>query len=453
MLDLRVSITGGVHFDLVKRVLRDINRSGQAPEEIIQQVGGWDWPASCGCPAGQLWAGRQAGVFGIAGGASSEMAWRHAGRSLTPCLLALATAASTAHLDTFLLTPRCRRSVTPCTPCTRPSSSQTSRWVGVSDGAVSCCCRTTACCCDCLQRGSSSACGLLLQRGCPLPASKQPLVPAPSPRPAGRPPAHLQHLQPLLRLHEPHLHPQVGQPRVQGGRGGGAQGARRAVSLLLAFRNTVDSPRCFVSKKTWWRCSRCAQGWRCIGVVCCSTHCWLSTLCCLQENAAAVLQVHRVRTSGQAPPQGWPGRLVRSGRTRARWLGSRTELSASPAAAAAAPACLPNACPSAPPCLLRAARLHGQAAGKRNVRHLPGERTHLMQGCAVKACQQCTSLQAFGNACLRPFAGCTALPTDLPCHSFLRPVPPPAGAAWRGSRDVPVVAAHAVPRRTLQPHV
>lgn len=39
LLDLRVSITGGVHFDLVKRVLRDINRSGQAPEEIIQQVG------------------------------------------------------------------------------------------------------------------------------------------------------------------------------------------------------------------------------------------------------------------------------------------------------------------------------------------------------------------------------------------------------------------------------
>jgi hypothetical protein len=32
-------VTGGVHFDLVKRVLRDIKRSGQAPEEIIQQVG------------------------------------------------------------------------------------------------------------------------------------------------------------------------------------------------------------------------------------------------------------------------------------------------------------------------------------------------------------------------------------------------------------------------------
>lgn len=39
LLDLRVSIRGGVHFDLVKRVLRDINRSGQEPEEIIQQVG------------------------------------------------------------------------------------------------------------------------------------------------------------------------------------------------------------------------------------------------------------------------------------------------------------------------------------------------------------------------------------------------------------------------------
>ena len=38
LLDLRVSVTGGVHFDLVKRVLRDISRSGQAPEEIIQQV-------------------------------------------------------------------------------------------------------------------------------------------------------------------------------------------------------------------------------------------------------------------------------------------------------------------------------------------------------------------------------------------------------------------------------
>ncbi|XP_010537424.1 PREDICTED: uridine-cytidine kinase C [Tarenaya hassleriana] len=38
LLDLRVSITGGVHFDLVKRVLRDIQRAGQAPEEIIHQV-------------------------------------------------------------------------------------------------------------------------------------------------------------------------------------------------------------------------------------------------------------------------------------------------------------------------------------------------------------------------------------------------------------------------------
>lgn len=38
--DLRVSITGGVHFDLVKRVMRDISRSGQGPEEIVQQVRG-----------------------------------------------------------------------------------------------------------------------------------------------------------------------------------------------------------------------------------------------------------------------------------------------------------------------------------------------------------------------------------------------------------------------------
>jgi uridine kinase len=31
-------VTGGVHFDLVKRVLRDIQRAGQEPEEIIQQI-------------------------------------------------------------------------------------------------------------------------------------------------------------------------------------------------------------------------------------------------------------------------------------------------------------------------------------------------------------------------------------------------------------------------------
>lgn len=38
LLDLRVSVTGGVHFDLVKRVLRDVQRAGQEPEEIIQQI-------------------------------------------------------------------------------------------------------------------------------------------------------------------------------------------------------------------------------------------------------------------------------------------------------------------------------------------------------------------------------------------------------------------------------
>ena len=33
-----MSISGGVHFDLVKRVMRDIDRSGQAPEDIIHQI-------------------------------------------------------------------------------------------------------------------------------------------------------------------------------------------------------------------------------------------------------------------------------------------------------------------------------------------------------------------------------------------------------------------------------
>ncbi|XP_073122816.1 inorganic pyrophosphatase TTM1-like [Henckelia pumila] len=38
LLDLRVSVNGGVHFDLVKRLLRDIQRAGQEPEEIIHQI-------------------------------------------------------------------------------------------------------------------------------------------------------------------------------------------------------------------------------------------------------------------------------------------------------------------------------------------------------------------------------------------------------------------------------
>eukprot|EP00249_Psilotum_nudum_P020088 c27558_g1_i1 orf=338-2395(-) len=37
-LDLRVAVRGGVHFDLVKRVLRDINRNEQEPEDIIHQI-------------------------------------------------------------------------------------------------------------------------------------------------------------------------------------------------------------------------------------------------------------------------------------------------------------------------------------------------------------------------------------------------------------------------------
>ncbi|MCO5593328.1 hypothetical protein L7F22_047338 [Adiantum nelumboides] len=38
LLDLRVAVRGGVHFDLLKRVLRDVNRAGQDPEEIIHQI-------------------------------------------------------------------------------------------------------------------------------------------------------------------------------------------------------------------------------------------------------------------------------------------------------------------------------------------------------------------------------------------------------------------------------
>lgn len=47
LLDLRVSITGGVHFDLVKRVLRDIQRAGQEPAEIIYQISETVNPLSC----------------------------------------------------------------------------------------------------------------------------------------------------------------------------------------------------------------------------------------------------------------------------------------------------------------------------------------------------------------------------------------------------------------------
>ncbi|KAI9083437.1 hypothetical protein K1719_034651 [Acacia pycnantha] len=39
LLDLRVSVTGGVvHLDLVKRVIRDIQRASQEPEETIHQI-------------------------------------------------------------------------------------------------------------------------------------------------------------------------------------------------------------------------------------------------------------------------------------------------------------------------------------------------------------------------------------------------------------------------------
>ena len=37
-LDLTVSVHGGVHFDLIKRIQRDVARCGQTPQEIIAQI-------------------------------------------------------------------------------------------------------------------------------------------------------------------------------------------------------------------------------------------------------------------------------------------------------------------------------------------------------------------------------------------------------------------------------
>jgi uridine kinase len=34
----QVSVSGGVHNDLIKRVLRDIHRTGQDPQQAIQQI-------------------------------------------------------------------------------------------------------------------------------------------------------------------------------------------------------------------------------------------------------------------------------------------------------------------------------------------------------------------------------------------------------------------------------
>ena len=43
-LQLRVSITGGVHLDLIKRVLRDTHRSAQQPADIISQISATVYP-------------------------------------------------------------------------------------------------------------------------------------------------------------------------------------------------------------------------------------------------------------------------------------------------------------------------------------------------------------------------------------------------------------------------
>lgn len=34
----QISVSGGVHFDLVKRIMRDIQRTGQEPQEALQQI-------------------------------------------------------------------------------------------------------------------------------------------------------------------------------------------------------------------------------------------------------------------------------------------------------------------------------------------------------------------------------------------------------------------------------
>ena len=53
---------------------------------------------------------------------------------------------------------------------------------------------------------------------------------------------------------------------------------------------------------------------------------------------------------------------------------------------------------------------------------------------------------------LHTVPGSLLLPIALP--NIPHPLPfHPAGAPWRGPRDLPVLAAHALPRRTLQPHV
>ena len=38
LLDISVSVSGGVHFDLIKRIQRDMGRTEQSPREIIQQI-------------------------------------------------------------------------------------------------------------------------------------------------------------------------------------------------------------------------------------------------------------------------------------------------------------------------------------------------------------------------------------------------------------------------------
>lgn len=53
-VDLRVAVGGGIHRDLLKRVLRDVTRSGQAPGDIVAQARGVAIAMGCVDPLSQF---------------------------------------------------------------------------------------------------------------------------------------------------------------------------------------------------------------------------------------------------------------------------------------------------------------------------------------------------------------------------------------------------------------
>lgn len=196
-------------------MLRDINRSGQAPEEIIQQVAGvWVWREAC-------WLRTQEAADAAANAVVTALGdwlagWLGGWRQARPGQANDRCSAAPSH------TRPPHRSPTRSTQCTRPSLSQTSRgrtcgWVGG---------------CRCWAAGQVQ--GLAGRVGAahahPSQCCARPSAPhhSPSPTPATTPPftpPGVQHLQPLLRLHEPHLHPEERQAGVARAGGRRAQGA------------------------------------------------------------------------------------------------------------------------------------------------------------------------------------------------------------------------------------